>query len=500
MFLMPPSLREWLPVDHLAWFVLDVVGEFDLTGFYERYRPDGRGGAAYEPATMIGLFVYSYCVGDRSSRLIERRCVEDVAYRVIAANQQPDHATIARFRAEHEDALAGLFAQVLAMCAAAGMVRVGLVAIDGTKVEACASKATNMTGEQLQKALAAEARRIIAEAKAIDAAEDELYGDERGDELPPELADRESRLARLREAKAHLEAEQAAREQRPTPKTKNKPVRVNVTDPDSGLMKTVGGFCQGYNAQAAATADQVIVAAELSNRGVDVEWFAAMVAATEANIASAGVTEAVGTFVADAGYYSTDNATLDTPADVLIATAKTRDLPVAAPEPLGDVPAGGTAAGRQAFHAAEIERAERVAAIFDRTNTGELTLTDAAIEIDVSYTRASQMRTDYRRHGIDALKRKRRPNGFAAHDDGPDPRIVRHEMQTRLATEHGRARYKLRAQTIEPIFGQVKHVRGVRRFQRRGLAACAAEWKLITATHNLLKLWRHGTASRPAII
>lgn len=189
-FLLPPSVRDWLPEGHLAWFVLDVVAELDLMVFRARYRCDGRGGAAYDPAVMVAVLVYAYCVGDRSSRLIERRLVEDVAYRVLAAHAQPDHATIASFRADHEDALRGLFAQVLALCAAAGMVNVGIVTVDGTKIAADASGTANMRAEALERALNEEARRIVAEAKARDAAEDETLGPARGDELPAAMAER----------------------------------------------------------------------------------------------------------------------------------------------------------------------------------------------------------------------------------------------------------------------------------------------------------------------
>jgi transposase len=149
LMLMPPSVADWLPEDHLAWFVLDVVAELDLTGFLSGYRADGRGGAAYDPAMMLAVLIYAYCTGERSSRRIERRLVEDVAFRVVAANQQPDHATIARFRATHETAIASLFAQVLAVCAGQGLLRPGLVAIDGTRMVANASKEANRTAEQV---------------------------------------------------------------------------------------------------------------------------------------------------------------------------------------------------------------------------------------------------------------------------------------------------------------------------------------------------------------
>src|SRR5918997_3485802 len=178
--LLPPSLRDWLPEDHLAWCVLDAVAEMNLAAFYAAYRQDGWGRAAHDPAMMVALLLYAYAVGVRSSRGIERHCRDDVAFRVITANHVPDHATIARFRARHEDALGELFGEVLALCARAGLVEVGVVAVDGTKIAAAATHHATRTYEQI-------AREILEEAADLDAAEDELYGDARGDELPAEL-------------------------------------------------------------------------------------------------------------------------------------------------------------------------------------------------------------------------------------------------------------------------------------------------------------------------
>jgi transposase len=200
VFLMPPDPRDWLPEGHVAWFVLASVEEMDLSVFYGSYRADGWGRAAFEPSMMVSLLLYSYAMGERSSRGIERKCVEDVAYRVIAAQQKPDHATIARFRVRHENALAELFGSVLLLCREAGLVKVGVVAIDGTKMHANASHHSNVDYEQL-------AREILKEAGEIDAAEDELYGEGRGDELPEHLRTREGRRAALAEAKQKLARE-----------------------------------------------------------------------------------------------------------------------------------------------------------------------------------------------------------------------------------------------------------------------------------------------------
>src|ERR671910_880018 len=208
--LLPPDLRDWLPEDHLAWFVIEAIEELDLEAFYASYRADGHGRAAHEPKMMLTLLAYAYAVGERSSRGIERRCREDVAFRVICDNQVPDHATIARFRVRHQEALGDLFGQVLGLCADAGLVEVGVLAVDGTKLAASASNHATRRYERI-------AAEILAEAGRIDAAEDELYGDARGDELPEQLTTREGRRAWLREAKEQLERERAAREE-PVPR------------------------------------------------------------------------------------------------------------------------------------------------------------------------------------------------------------------------------------------------------------------------------------------
>jgi transposase len=198
LWLMPPSLADWLPEDHLAWFVLDVVAELDLNGFYANLREDGRGGASYDPAVILAVVLYAYCVGERSSRRIERRLVDDVAFRVVAANQQPDHATLARFRGRHQEAIAGLFAQVLGLCVSEGLVATGVVSIDSTKIEANASAWSNRTRQQI-------AEEILAEAERVDAAEDATLGERCGGELPQRWARRRDRRPRLAEALRQLE-------------------------------------------------------------------------------------------------------------------------------------------------------------------------------------------------------------------------------------------------------------------------------------------------------
>jgi transposase len=348
--LLPPDLRDWLPADHLAWFVIEAVDELDLEPFYGAYRADGHGAAAHEPKMMLTLLAYSYAVGERSSRAIERRCREDVAFRVITANQIPDHATIARFRARHQEALADLFSQVLGLCADAGLVKVAVLAVDGTKLEASASNHATRSYDQI-------AREILAEASRIDEAEDELHGDARGDELPEQLTTRDGRRAWLREAKERLERERATKPE-PVPRERSKrldicrrrlvadwrtehranrayeayrargvmrdgrrfgrppdphtpPARpegkINTTDPDSKNMKAYRGYVQGYNAQTVTTRDQIIVAAEIAPDGLDFAQLDPMVSAAERELANAGVKQRPEVVLADAGYWSNEH-------------------------------------------------------------------------------------------------------------------------------------------------------------------------------------------------
>ena len=467
-FLMPPSLADWLPEDHLAWFVLDVVAELDLSGFYRSLRPDGRGGASYDPGMMLGVLVYAYCVGERSSRRIERRLFEDVGFRVVAANQQPDHATLARFRRNHAEAIGGLFSQVLGLCAREGLIRSGVVAIDGTKVEANGSAWSNRTRRQI-------AREILEEAEATDSAEDAQFGERRGDELPEKWTDRDGRRARLREALGQLDAagaadwesymaERQAREaelgrklpgRKPKRETagKGKTRQVNTTDPDSRMLRARNRFIQGYNAQAAVSEDHIVVAAEVCNAANDSTQLQPMVAATETNLTAAGA-EPVGVFVADAGYWNPDNATLDVAAEVLIT-------PMPATAGITD-PADPRIAERNAVVA--------------RLDRGEITVREAANQMGVSTTWARKLLRDHR-------------------SGRPDPAQLRNAMLERLATETGAASYAKRKTTVEPVFGNLKANLGFRRFSRRGLHAASSEWRLICTVHNLLKIQRHRLAT-----
>ena len=326
--LLPASVAEWLPEGHLARFVVDVVERLDLSAFYAVYRADGSGRPAHDPAMMVALVLYNYAVGVRSSRAIERRCVEDVACRFVAANRAPDHVTINRFRGRHQEALSGLFGHVLALCAQAGMVRVGTVAIDSTKLAADASLGANRTYDGLR----AEAQRIIEEAIATDAIEDELYGERRGDELPAELADPATRAAKIKQLLGELEAERdraqaehdakrAAYEQhaaRTGRRPRGRPPgaelpkeqqalfsrKVNVTDPDSAIVSDRGKLIQGYNVQAAVADGQVIVAATATNVATDHGQLQVMITAARERLAAAGVVEPIAEVLADSGYWN----------------------------------------------------------------------------------------------------------------------------------------------------------------------------------------------------
>jgi transposase len=325
--LLPPNMADWLREDHLARFVIETVDQLDLDAIYGYYRQDGRGRPAHDPAMMVGLVFYAYAVGVTSSRAIERRCVDDVAFRVITADRQPDHATIARFLVCHRAAISDLFFGVLALCRRAGMAKVGVVAVDSTKLAANASAAQNRTFEGLR----AEAERIIEEAIETDRREDQLYGERRGDELPEELADPRTRTAKIKElleqARAEHEAVQADRERliaehaehlAKTGKRKQgrpaKPVpnhgqqrllakKYNVTDPDSGIVRHRGMLLQGYNVQVCASADQVILATRVSGVASDGGQLEPMVDQTEQTLARLGVSDRVEQVLADTGYW-----------------------------------------------------------------------------------------------------------------------------------------------------------------------------------------------------
>ena len=418
--LLPPSLRDWLPENHLAYFVSDLVDQLDLSAIYGVYEKEARGQPPYDPRLMTKLLVYGYCVGVFSARKIQREVVEDVAFRVLAAGNAPDFRTIADFRKIHRKALEGFFEQVLRMALEVGAVQVGRVALDGSKVKANASKHKAMSYGRMQeqeKAIRQQVRELLGRAAETDAEEDRRYGrDRRGDELPEELQRRETRLQRIREAKKALEArarEEAKAEGKPVDEAKPQAKeQYNFTDPESRIMKSSSeGFVQAYNAQIAVEPElQLIVGQEVTQAANDKEQVEPMVQAIETQSG-----QRPQEMLADKGYCSEKNL----------------EYLEAAQKPQKKIEAY-LATGRQ-------KHGERVVA-----------------------------------------------------PRGPLPKAAtRVERMTRkLQTMAGAAIYAARKGIVEPVFGQIKQVRGFRRFSMRGLAKVKAEWALVCATHNILKLYR----------
>jgi len=475
--LLPPSLTDWLPEDHLVWFVIDAVTRLDLSDFYDRHRDDGWGRAAFDPAMMVTLLLYAYALGVRSAREIERRVSDDVAMRVITAGEHPDHSTISRFRTRHREALSGLFEDVVGLCVEAGMVRPGIVAIDGTKLGANASPARNLTREQL----ADYARRVFDEAEAIDAEEDELYGDARGDELPEHLRKRSDRIEWLDEKLAERQAASDAG----TPPSKRRKARINTTDPDSRMQKVPGGFVQGYNAQAAVTEDQIFIAASLTADNNDVSQLEPMITQSKSTLEAAGARSSIGTVVADAGYLSDDNVHLDLGCELLISPARRRDLEAAIEDrdqSLDDRLESFAAQRRrwQNRHDAARRRAARRAEMLDACEAGSVTVTEAAQVVGLPVPYLRWLKWHYRKFG--SLP----PARFPMPPPLPGPKEI---MLSRFSQPGARVTYGARQTMVEPVFGQLKEARGMRRLLHRGLDACSSEWRMMATAHNLRKLW-----------
>jgi len=350
-FLLPPSLREWLPADHLAYFVSELVDQLDLSAITAPYEEEERGFPPYHPVMLTKVLLYAYCVGVFSSRKIQRRLREDIAFRVLAAENQPDFRTIADFRQRHLATLNGLFVQVLRLAREAGAVRIGRVAVDGSKVRAHASKHKAMSYQRMvdkERELRREVRQLLTQAEATDAQEDQQYGRaRRGDELPEELRRRETRLARIREAKRVLEArarERAEAEGQDAPAAKpDAKAQYNFTDPESRIMKGPDGFVQAYNAQVAVEAtSQLIVGHLVTQAANDKQQLVPML---ETVVAQAG--EAPAEVLADSGYCSDANleALATRGVEAFIATERVRHgAPV--PAKRGPLPKGATLTDR----------------------------------------------------------------------------------------------------------------------------------------------------------
>ena len=416
MFLLPPSLRDWLPENHLVYFVSDVVDNLDLSEIESVYEKEDRGYPPYHPHMMTKVLVYAYCIGVYSSRKIQKHLVEDVAFRVLAAGNQPDFRTISDFRKIHHKALEGLFQQVLRLAMKAGAIKLGRVALDGSKVKANASKHKAMSYgrmKQEERALKKEVRRLLAQAEAADHEEDARYGkDKSGDELPEELSRRETRLQRIREAKRALEQEareeaeeedeEEAKEAKPEDKT-----QYNFSDPESRIMKGPDGFVQAFNAQVAVeSVSQLIVGQTVTQEPNDKQQVAPMVAIIEQQ---AG--QKPKELLADSGYSSEKN----------LAYLEAKKI-------------------------------------------------------------AAYVATNRRKHREPEVTCKRGPL--------PNGSTRVEKMRRKLQTKAGAKVYAARKSIVEPVFGQIKHARGFRQFLMRGIEKVKAEWALVCATHNILKLYR----------
>ena len=424
VLLLPPSVTDFVPAGHFSHFVRDLVREqLDLSAIVGDYAEE-RGYPPYDPRMMTALLLYAYCQGVYSSRRVARSCEERLDFMAVTAMNRPDFRTISDFRKRHLAALGDLFVQVLRLCREAGLVKLGHVAVDGTKIKGNASKHKAMSYGRMKKAEAALSREVAGwfeTADGVDAEEDARFGAaRRGDEMPDWMADKVKRLDKIRQAKAALEgaaraaaqskeaAEAASGKKPPGRRPKTPPgtpkdsAQRNFTDPDSRIMKTNDGYIQGYNAQAAVdAAHQVIVAHGLSNKGNDQEQLAPMVDAVAVN--TGGKPKEVS---ADSGYCS----------DANLAALDERRI--------------------NAYVATGRQKHGRAAAVGERQGGGAR---------------------------VEAMRRKLKRGGW-------------------------RSRYRLRKQVVEPVFGQVKEARGFRRFLLRGLGKVGHEWSLICTAHNLLKL------------
>ncbi|MDP9145743.1 MAG: transposase [Actinomycetota bacterium] len=478
-YLLPPDVREWLPVGHPALFLVELIESLDLSAFVARSATSrDRGRPAYHPTVMVGIALYASMTATMSSRRIERALATDVGFRVVAANERPDHVTICRFITRHRDLLEDLFAQVVGLAAEAGLIDVTLVALDGTKLPGDASPSRNQRLGDLRSRFAGWADDVEANDDAEDAAE---AADPDGGPIE-EMFERDSMRDWIR---------RRLRERADEPDDRN----MNVTDPDSGLVpRSGGGWVQGYNAQAAAVAGGIVVAADVTANPADTTMLAPMVGRIGAAV-TAATGQSAGAVVADAGYWVTDVIedieADDALPDVLIATG--RHTPEQQPEPLPEPDLTDYHAAVAAHDAAvAAERARRIAVIA-RVVNGELLLREAAELLDLSVPHIGGIKLAWQAGDGEAavgnpqLDGRRRPQP----PKGPTRAArSRHAMDTRLAKPAGRSLYRQRQAIIEPVFGDIKTNRRITRFLRRGHDAVRAEWHWILTGHNLTILHR----------
>jgi transposase len=508
-FLLPPDVREWLPADHLAWFVIDAVAEMDLSAFYSAYRVDGHGRAAYEPSLMVALVLYAFATRQRSSRAIERHCRQDVAYRVITGNLIPDHATIARFVCRHERALADLFGEVLRLCERAGLVKPGVVSIDGTRIAGNASPEVNYEFDRI-------AREVLAETRATDEAEDELYGEARGDELPERLRTPEGRREFFRQARERSPTDVDAEKptEQPQPKASEEPEverseELALEFDASKIVARVQGR-EGWLREGKRQLEQhrwrhpdpiprsrperLLLAAERLEGELDVE--------RRAN-------EAYEHYRATArdrlgrrpGGRADPRRPPELPAGKVNTTdPDSRSIPVG----FGFVQGYNAQAAVNEQHivlAAEITNSSTDFSQLDpmvtatleeleRVGVGALPETVVA---DAGYWNEQHMDEVTANKQIPVLIPPDKGSRGTPRRGWTGGRYS--WMRNVLATEHGRRTYRKRKQTVEPLFGNTKHNNGVHRFHRRGRVKVRTEWRLLMMTHNLTKIHRHQPAT-----
>ncbi len=484
MFLLPPSVDAWLSPGHLARFIPDVVSRLDLSGFYGRYGEARDGGApAYDPSMMVSLLFYSYCTGMWSSRQIERATYDDLAFRYICGNSHPDHDSICNFRSIHICAIAKLFVQILMICREAGLVKVGDVVVDGTKILANASGQQTMTYARLcevEKRLRATVNKLLRSAAKTDSDEDAKQGrGRREDDLPKELVSAQSRLAAIEAAKSRLEVraaeaakakeassrkkaeERTAEEQRTGKKKPGRPpaikemdvllneelaqMRENVTDPDSQLMQdgATKAIVQAYNCQTVVDSqNQIIVAANATTDANDKKQLVPMLNQAQENLG-----ECPKRASADAGYFSRAAVTDESLSeiDLYVSPSRAVDEDAAVAEESSSVRAEANAAEPAPSQAVEEPR-----------------------------------------RGIIWFDELPQPKSLAAQ--------VADAMREKLRTPEGKEFYRARGAIVEGPFGQIKEGRGFRRLSMRGKQKADGEWKLVCMTHNILKLWRSGVS------
>jgi transposase len=495
VFLLPPDMRDWLEPGHLVWFVLDAVAGLDLSGFVARRRLGGAGRAAYHPQMMVGLLIYAYAVGQRSSRQIERLCHVDVAFRIVCAQDVPDHATIARFRAEHEQALAGLFEQILAMCARAGMGRLGTVALDGTKIAANASRAANRGESRLRTMV----EDILAEAAATDAAEDEQFGERRGDELPPELADPAGRAARIKKMLDDIAAEREA--------------KLKDNERAGAALERVrkrGEALQLAREQVEQThrdhADRLATARAAGRRGlpggkpVPVEEHL-QVRRAKASLAKAQAALSKHTAPPAPGAPGEAKRNLTDPHSRIMKTRNgwiqgyNGQLVVSA-DYLIVAAALSNDATDVGHYQPMINAAWEHAAAVNAATGADWDI--GCVLADAGYASTDNLTAPGPDRLIALGSRRDQAKAAACDPTHGDPTAgasPRERMDHRLRTPDGAALYKRRGAIVEPVNAHLKDRRGLRQFSRRGLTAAASEFRFAAAVTNLLRLNTYLAAS-----